>query len=116
MIFFRVFGEQCRTEHIIDNIKRCRRRTRKNALVPEIVGESPPMLELFEIIERLADTDTNVLITGESGTGKEVVRGAIHRRSRRGKGNFQVIDCTAVPGTLFESILLVMQRARLLAL
>jgi two-component system response regulator AtoC len=72
---------------------------------PEIVGESPPMQELFEIMDRLADSDTNVLITGESGTGKEVVASAIHRKSRRGKAEFQVIDCTAIPDTLFESIL-----------
>jgi two-component system response regulator HydG len=63
------------------------------------------MLELFEIMERVADTDTNILITGESGTGKEAVANAIHRRSRRSKATFQVIDCTAIPDTLFESIL-----------
>ena len=49
---------------------------------PEIIGESPPMIELFEIMERVAETDTNILITGESGTGKEAVAKAIHRRSR----------------------------------
>jgi len=72
---------------------------------PEIVGESPPMMELFEIMERVAETDTNILITGESGTGKEAVAKAIHRRSRRRDGTFQVIDCTAIPETLFESLL-----------
>lgn len=72
---------------------------------PEIIGESPPMQELFEIITRVADTDTNVLITGESGTGKEAVARAIHRLSRRSQEPFQIIDCTAVPETLFESIL-----------
>jgi DNA-binding NtrC family response regulator len=63
------------------------------------------MHELFEIIERVADTDTNVLITGESGTGKEAVARAIHRLSGRALEPFQVIDCTAIPETLFESIL-----------
>lgn len=72
---------------------------------PEIIGESPAMQELFEIISRVADTDTNVLITGESGTGKEAVARAIHRLSRRTEGPFQIIDCAAVPETLFESIL-----------
>lgn len=72
---------------------------------PEIVGESRSILDLIEIIPRVADTDANVLITGESGTGKEVVAAAIHRRSRRSDGNFQVIDCTAIPETLFESLL-----------
>jgi two-component system response regulator HydG len=72
---------------------------------PEIVGDSPPMHELFEIIERVAETDTNVLITGESGTGKEVAARAIHRVSPRSNGSFRVIDCTAIPEALFESIL-----------
>jgi two-component system response regulator HydG len=75
------------------------------SLFPEIIGESPPMQELFEIMDRVAETDTNILITGESGTGKEAVASAIHRRSRRGKGSFRIIDCTAIPDTLFESIL-----------
>lgn len=72
---------------------------------PEIIGESAAMKDLFEIVERVSDTDTNVLITGESGTGKEVVARAIHGRSRRANGPLQVIDCTAIPETLFESVL-----------
>lgn len=74
-------------------------------LFSNIIGHSPPMLELFEIIDRVAGTDTNILITGESGTGKEVVARAIHDHSHRSKGRFQVIDCTAVPESLFESML-----------
>jgi two-component system response regulator HydG len=69
-----------------------------------LIGESPPMRQLREIIERVAMTDANVLITGESGTGKEVVARAIHHQSFR-EGPFQVIDCTAVPEALFESVL-----------
>jgi two-component system response regulator HydG len=72
---------------------------------PELVGNSPEMHELFEIIQRVTVTDANILITGESGTGKEAVAAAIHRRSLRAKGPFQVIDCTAIPETLFESLL-----------
>jgi DNA-binding NtrC family response regulator len=74
-------------------------------LSTSMLGESPPMLELFEIIERLAQSDSNVLITGESGTGKEEVAQAIHRTSARRNGSCQVIDCTAIPETLFESTL-----------
>lgn len=72
---------------------------------PELIGESEPMQTLCELIERVAVTDANVLITGESGTGKEVVAKAIHRRSRRASAAFQVIDCTAIPESLFESVL-----------
>jgi len=79
--------------------------TSSGRVFPEIIGDSPPMIELFEIMERVAETDTNILITGESGTGKEAVAKAIHRRSRRSDGTFQIIDCTAIPDTLFESLL-----------
>ncbi|MFG0332884.1 MAG: sigma-54-dependent transcriptional regulator, partial [Maioricimonas sp. JB049] len=75
------------------------------AKFPEMIGRSAPMLEVLEIIERVAQTDTNVLISGESGTGKEVVARAIHNHSRRREHNFQVIDCTAIPESLFESVL-----------
>ena len=74
-------------------------------LFPAIIGRSPVMLELFDIIQRVATTDTNILITGESGTGKEVVARTIHEFSHRQHGLFQVIDCTAVPESLFESLL-----------
>jgi DNA-binding NtrC family response regulator len=70
-----------------------------------MVGKSLPMLELFEVIERLMQSDSNILITGESGTGKEEVAQAIHRTSARRGGMFQVIDCTAIPESLFESTL-----------
>jgi DNA-binding NtrC family response regulator len=70
-----------------------------------MLGKSRPMLELFEIIDRLAQSDSNVLITGESGTGKEEVAQTIHRTSERRGGLFQVIDCTAIPESLFESTL-----------
>ena len=72
---------------------------------PEIIGRSELMIEVLEIVDRVARTDTNVLITGESGTGKEVVARAIHTHSRRRDYNFQVIDCTAIPESLFESVL-----------
>lgn len=75
------------------------------ALFPEIVSQSPAMREVFAIMERVADADVNVLITGESGTGKEVVAAAIHRHSSRADHPFKVIDCTAIPETLFESVL-----------
>lgn len=75
------------------------------SLFPEIVGTSPPMIELMEIIQLVADSNANILLTGESGTGKEVVARAIHRLSARSAHTFQVIDCTAIPEALFESVL-----------
>lgn len=75
------------------------------SIFPEIIGTSPPMIELMEIIQLVADSNANILLTGESGTGKEVVARAIHRLSARSAHNFQVIDCTAIPEALFESVL-----------
>ncbi len=72
---------------------------------PEIIGDCLAMLELLDIVERVAASNTNVLITGESGTGKEVIASAIHNHSARRLGAFQIIDCTAIPETLFESVL-----------
>jgi two-component system response regulator HydG len=63
------------------------------------------MREVFEIIDRVAGTDTNILITGESGTGKEIVARTIHQHSRRAGRRFLVIDCTTIPDALFESVL-----------
>ena len=76
-----------------------------SARFPEIIGRSEPMMDLLEVVDRVAQTDTNVLISGESGTGKEVIAQAIHNHSRRSEHSFQVIDCTAIPETLFESVL-----------
>jgi DNA-binding NtrC family response regulator len=71
----------------------------------EMVGESPEMLELFATLERIAPKDLTVLIQGETGTGKEEVARAIHARSPRSGGPFVVIDATALPESLAESLL-----------
>ncbi|HEX5748150.1 MAG TPA: sigma-54 dependent transcriptional regulator [Archangium sp.] len=67
------------------------------------VGESPALRRVYELIERVADSDTSVLITGESGTGKEVAARALHARSRRHAGPFVAINCAAMPEQLLES-------------
>lgn len=79
--------------------------TELQAAFPSIIGQCSAMMEVLEIIDRVSSTDTNILITGESGTGKEVIANAIHAHSERCKGTFQVIDCTAIPESLFESTL-----------
>jgi DNA-binding NtrC family response regulator len=71
----------------------------------EIIGDSPSMREVLDVVERVAASNTNVLVTGESGTGKEVIARMIHRLSPRGSKPLGVIDCTSVPESLFESTL-----------
>jgi two-component system response regulator AtoC len=69
----------------------------------DIVGRDEKMLEIFELVERVADSDATVLITGESGTGKELIARAIHQQSRRAQKPFVAVNCTAVPEQLIES-------------
>ena len=69
----------------------------------EIVGESPRILEVFKVIEKVADTDSTVLIQGESGTGKELVARALHQNSSRREKEMVVVNCAAIPDHLLES-------------
>lgn len=68
-----------------------------------IIGSSPPIVRLKEIIRRVAQTDTTVLIRGESGVGKELVAGAIHQASDRRDGPLICLNCAALSPTLLES-------------
>ena len=79
-----------------------RRELHGNA-TPHIVGRTPEMREVFRMVERVAPTDSTVLLMGESGTGKELAARALHARSRRADGPFVVVDCATLVGTLFEN-------------
>jgi two-component system response regulator AtoC len=68
-----------------------------------IIGESPAMKEIFEIVQQVAPTRATILITGESGTGKELVAKAIHQLSPRAKQPFVTVHCAALAPTLLES-------------
>ncbi len=70
---------------------------------PDLVGASPGMRHVRELIDQVAETDARVLILGESGTGKELVASAIHRRSARARGAFVSVNCAAIPRDLVES-------------
>ena len=68
-----------------------------------IIGQSSKMLELYDLLEKVAPTKTNILITGESGTGKELVAKAIHYNSPRKDKPFVTLNCGAIPESLIES-------------
>jgi two-component system response regulator PilR (NtrC family) len=68
-----------------------------------LVGNSPAMRHIYKLIQQVAKTKTNVLITGESGTGKELIAQAIHQESDRSEQPFVVINCGGIPETLMES-------------
>ena len=69
----------------------------------QIIGESPKMNELRQLIRSVAPTDATVLILGETGTGKELIAGALHSLSNRRQNNYIRINCAAIPENLLES-------------
>lgn len=69
----------------------------------ELVGEHPKLLEMLELVSRIADSPATVLIEGESGTGKELVARALHYKSARRNRSFVAINCAAIPDNLLES-------------
>ncbi|MBO6938299.1 MAG: sigma-54-dependent Fis family transcriptional regulator [Deltaproteobacteria bacterium] len=86
-----------------DEVRELRRRTGKRPGHAGMVGTSPPMQRLYELIDRVGHSEASVLILGESGTGKELVARALHDRSRRSAGAFVALNCAAMPEALLES-------------
>lgn len=98
---------------IIRNALEKRRLTTENILLKremasqssfaQLVGQSEAMQKVFDVVKKVADSKSNVLICGESGTGKELVARAIHYNSARSPLPFVAVNCSAVPETLLES-------------
>ena len=80
-----------------------RRQLREKGSFGRIVGHSPKMRKIYQVIEQAAPTPASVLIIGESGTGKELVAQTIHQLSPRAEAPFVAINCAAIPETLLES-------------
>jgi DNA-binding NtrC family response regulator len=68
-----------------------------------LTGTSPTMSRLYPLLQRVAETDSSVLVTGESGTGKEVVARALHEKGARSSGPFVAVNCSALPEGLLEA-------------
>jgi len=89
-------------ELVLEN-KALRHEVEQKYSFSNIVGQSPQMKKIFELIKKVANTKGNVLITGSSGTGKELVARAIHYNSDRKNKPFVAINCGAIVGNLMES-------------
>jgi DNA-binding NtrC family response regulator len=89
------------------NLKRenvnLRNQLKKKYQFENIIGDSEPLQKIFETVEKVADTDSTILILGESGTGKELIAKAIHYNSYRREGPFVPVNCAAIPSELLES-------------
>jgi len=100
-------------EIVLQKALRSRRQSEELRLLKEqlvhqgsfegLVGVSPPMQQVYELIRRLADSDTTVLIQGETGTGKELVARAMHNLNVRREKGFMAINCGALPESILES-------------
>jgi two-component system, NtrC family, response regulator HydG len=99
----RVVERSIREAALRREVNRLRREVHKEYSFHQIIGKSKPMQEVFDLIRRVADSPTNLLITGESGTGKELVAKAIHYNSDRQDAPFIPVNCAAIPEQLLES-------------
>ncbi len=89
------------TEELLLRVRANIGKTKKQT--NQIIGTSRPMKSVLALVDKVALTDTTVLILGESGTGKELIAQQIHHSSNRAQHNFVTISCAAVPETLLES-------------
>jgi two-component system nitrogen regulation response regulator NtrX len=86
--------------HLVNETKTLKKKVSKTW---DMIGESPAIMQIKEMIERVAATDARVLITGENGTGKELVARWLHEKSNRSAGAFVEVNCAAIPSELIES-------------
>jgi len=95
---------RCAERHrlILEN-QELRARAGEPYRLEQIIGESPKVRELRQLIQTVAPTNATVLILGESGTGKELIAGALHTLSQRSAAHYVRINCAAIPEALLES-------------
>ena len=99
----RVVERVVRETALRQEVNRLRKELHKEYSFHQILGKSKAMQAVFDLIQRVSSSPTNVLITGESGTGKELVAKAIHYNSDRQQAAFVPVNCAAIPEPLLES-------------
>ena len=121
MMMVKVEAREYRLEQVIDDLKKAKadlsdakdrlfrenihlKQTLRHRFVPSrMLGVNPQIVGLLKKVEKIADTPLNILITGETGTGKELIAKTIHYNSSRSEKPFVVLNCSAIPETIFES-------------
>jgi two-component system response regulator AtoC len=98
-----VLTNVARTRELKEQIGNLRGELRKLGRFGPLIGASPPMLRVYDLIAKVAQTDATVMLTGETGTGKELVAETVHSLSRRHKEPFLPVNCGAVSPNLIES-------------
>ncbi len=98
-----VLDRALETQALKAETRRLRQRLKDKLAPRNIVGSSPAMHRVFEIVDQVAPSKSTVLVTGESGTGKELIASAIHQRSTRATGPFIKLHCAALAENLLES-------------
>jgi two-component system response regulator AtoC len=88
---------------LVSEVRRLRAVVDSTRTLEGMVGDSPAIRQVFDLIEQAAPSDASILITGESGTGKELVAKALHQRSSRREAPFIAVNCAAMPASLLES-------------
>ena len=101
-VLFRI-SRALKEKHLEKRVADLENQIQKQTAAQKIIGSSPQIKRLKQIIERVAPLDDTVLITGETGTGKELVARALHESGGRNTKNFVALDCSSIPETLVEA-------------
>jgi two-component system, NtrC family, response regulator HydG len=98
-----MLGNLTRSRELRPRLSELRRQVGRLGRFGALVGSSPAMEQVYELVSRVAPSSASVLVTGESGTGKELVAESLHQLSRRASNPFLVVNCSALSPTLIES-------------
>src|SRR3989454_7022275 len=90
-------------KHLRTEIRRLQREVETHYHFDRIIGKSPAMQQVFDLVDRLKDSQVNILLTGESGTGKDLLARTLHYHSSRKQAPFVPVNCAAIPEQLLES-------------